>query len=380
MRILALAVVVASSPAHAQEARLVASDPPAAELRQEFTRVTQVRELRDGRVVVLDRDEAVVVLADYRTSQVNQLGRHGEGPGEYRSPLWMLPLGGDSVGVFDDASLRVLVIDAQGQLSGFLPAMSPSPGTGTVGALAGDGRGAFYGEGSATAIGPDGRFQRADSAPLFRWAIGGSDIELVGHVPRPPPSGAVVGPGVMRPGTALRPGTRDMWAVGSDARIAIVHHDPYRVDFLLPSGTRRAGATMPFTRVSVNDSVKQAVLSERSGVPTATVVDGRGVTSTVRRRPPAVSPASINWASEVPPFRGDTFVAFAPDGALWIQRTTFGREGARYDLVGADGRLVDRIRLPEGHRVAGFGRGVMYVVRRDSDDIEYVQRRPLPRR
>jgi hypothetical protein len=81
----------------------------------------------------------------------------------------------------------------------------------------------------------------------------------------------------------------------------------------------------------------------------------------------------------VPPFRASAFVAFAPDGKLWIQRTTFGREGARYDLIGPDGALVDRVRLPEGHRVVGFGRNAMYVVRRDSDDLEFLQRRPLPR-
>ena len=69
--------------------------------------------------------------------------------------------------------------------------------------------------------------------------------------------------------------------------------------------------------------------------------------------------SSITWTAEVPPFRGNAFVAFAPDGKLWIQRTTFGREGARYDLIGPDGALVDRVQLPGGHRVVGFGRDAM---------------------
>jgi len=61
------------------------------------------------------------------------------------------------------------------------------------------------------------------------------------------------------------------------------------------------------------------------------------------------------------------------------ERTTFGREGARYDLIGPDGALVDRVRLPEGHRVVGFGHDAIYVVRRDADDLEFLQRRPLIR-
>jgi hypothetical protein len=109
------------------------------------------------------------------------------------------------------------------------------------------------------------------------------------------------------------------------------------------------------------------------------IVDASGKVRTERTRSPALNPASMNWLDEVPPFRGDAFVAFAPDGTLWIQRSTFGDEGARYDLVDRDGAVIDRVRLPEGHRVVGFGRDVLYVVRRDADDVEYLQLRPYPR-
>lgn len=67
-------------------------------------------------------------------------------------------------------------------------------------------------------------------------------------------------------------------------------------------------------------------------------------------------------------------------GCCWIQRATFGREGARYDVAGPDGVPVGRVDLPEGHRVAGFGRDALHVVRRNADDLEFLQLRPRPRR
>jgi hypothetical protein len=125
--------------------------------------------------------------------------------------------------------------------------------------------------------------------------------------------------------------------------------------------------------------VKAAFLAERSAMTDAVVVDRAGNVTRLRGRSPRAGSSATTWKREVPPFRGDAFVAFDPAGALWIQRTTFGREGARYDVIGPDGTLIDRVMLPEGHRVVGFGRREMYVVRRDADDLEFLQRRPLSR-
>ena len=133
---------------------------------------------------------------------------------------------------------------------------------------------------------------------------------------------------------------------------------------------------IPFAKVAINDSIKTAYQSDMSRPQMPVVVDG-GRTTTERSVPPLFR--VTNWASEVPPFRWAAFIAFAPNGYLWIQRTTFRREGARYDVIGPDGSVVDRVRLPEGHRVVGFGRDAMYVVRRDADDLEFLQRRVMPR-
>lgn len=189
-----------------------------------------------------------------------------------------------------------------------------------------------------------------------------------------------MGRGIVRPGTIAHPSTRNLWAVSSDGRLAIAFFQPYHVLLISESGQRVSGTAIPYQRVVLNDSMKRGFLDERPKTTIVQILDKQtGKSKAVREPVRPVDPSTITWAREVPPFRSNAFVAFAPDGRLWIQRTTFGREGARYDIIGADGALVDRVRLPEGLRVAGFGRDAVYVVRRDADDLEFLQRRPLPR-
>lgn len=42
------------------------------------------------------------------------------------------------------------------------------------------------------------------------------------------------------------------------------------------------------------------------------------------------------------------------------------------------GRLVLKVRLQPRSRVIGFGKGSVYVVRRDDEDLEYLERYRLP--
>jgi len=363
-----------AAPVHAQDARLIASGPPSAELPYEFTKVAQVYELRDGRVLVLDQADAIVRLANIATGVSTVIGRTGSGPGEYRLPLYLVPLGGDSVGVYDDAAVRFLVVNADGEVSGFAPVVAQGDGA-RVGGFVGDGRGWLYGELRS-------RPMTSDSARLFRWRVGETNAQFVGTIARPLPEGAIsVGGGAVRPGSFARPDTRNMWTVDGSGRLAIAVFRPYYVEFISASGQRVVGKPIPHRALAMNDSVKQAFLAERAmAAVSGMVTDGKtGKTSAISGVSMPLDASSITWAAEVPPFRGNAFVAFAPDGKLWIQRTTFGREGARYDLIGPDGALADRVRLPDGHRVVGFGRDAIYVIRRDADDLEFLQRRPLIR-
>jgi hypothetical protein len=72
-------------------------------------------------------------------------------------------------------------------------------------------------------------------------------------------------------------------------------------------------------------------------------------------------------------------VQFAPDGTLWIQRTTADASAPpTYDLIGPAATIIGRMVLPANTRLVGFGVGTVYLVRVDEDDLEYLQRYRLP--
>jgi hypothetical protein len=65
--------------------------PAAATLDEEFGRIYSVREIADGRVLISDNSSASrLVVADLATGVVKELGRAGNGPGEYQHPAGRL--------------------------------------------------------------------------------------------------------------------------------------------------------------------------------------------------------------------------------------------------------------------------------------------------
>src|SRR5690349_1689664 len=103
------AIVVSVAATHAaQSARVL--DKPQVEIAEPFTNVSSVRELSDGRVIVVDAGNQSVHVVDFKAKSVEQIGRSGSGPGEYKSPGVLLPLSGDTTLVGDAGNARLLEI------------------------------------------------------------------------------------------------------------------------------------------------------------------------------------------------------------------------------------------------------------------------------
>jgi hypothetical protein len=49
------------------------------------------------------------------------------------------------------------------------------------------------------------------------------------------------------------------------------------------------------------------------------------------------------------------------EGNLWVRTTAPSKSGAIYDVINGKGQLVDRVRLPFGRVISGFGPGVVYM-------------------
>jgi hypothetical protein len=154
----------------------------------------------------------------------------------------------------------------------------------------------------------------------------------------------------------------DQWAVDATGRIAILRWDDYRVDFVMPSGTVVRGQPIPFRRVRVSEAHKAEWREEErarlAGSPAVVREPGR-------------------WPEFMPPFPTRP-ASFAPDGTLWVLRTGAAGANALYDLVDAGGRVVRHVTFAPRSRVIGFGARSVYVVRRDEDDLEYLERFAWP--
>lgn len=341
---------------------------PAAKLSRPFNRITGLHELSDGRVVVVDANDESVLLVDFASDGAVQLGRKGSGPGEYRFPMRLLRLGGDSIGIEDGGNGRILVVTAKARLSGILSPFGTRPGSPASARgehpTASDNQGRLY----ALAFSPfhPGATQ-PDSARIERWRVGASAREPVAYVPLLPAELRVTLPGEGTRAFITSP----QWAVGPEGQMAIVHPRPYSVHLIDAKGTRVPGQPIPYQRIRVSAEDKRQWRAERSRPVPVTIMTPSGVSSAGLR--PMLVQEPVQWPDYLPPFL-DHAVRFDPDGLLWIQRTVPAGRPELFDVVDARGRVVEQVSAPARSRIVGFGRSSIYLVRLDPDDQEFLER------
>src|SRR5690606_9545343 len=96
--------------------------PPRDSIAHEFTRVSSVRELSDGRLLIIDSRDRALYVADPSAETIEALGRTGRGPLEYERPTRLVALSADSTLLLDPGNRRWLLL-VSSRLAGTL---SPS--------------------------------------------------------------------------------------------------------------------------------------------------------------------------------------------------------------------------------------------------------------
>ena len=385
--LLPLALVATAS--HAQRAGQLPSldlRTPDAEWSEPFSALTGVRELGDGRVIVADRLEKSIQLLDLARGSATRIGREGGGPNEYRMPGPVFALPGDSTAVFDMGGMRYLLVAPDGSVAGTFSTADPSqpdmrlmlPARGVDGAgnlylfdrgigMRPGGGGPRQPEDSGTVL----RFDRRTRAltPVARVAVPKAEIRSEGSA-----SNQRV---MMRIGTPFA--AQDDWAAGPDGRVAVVRHEPYRVEWLAPGGQRVTGPAMPYEKLRVTDRDKEEYRARaRSGgaMRMAVTVENRGSGASTRMAPTtadAAVPEPTDWPEFKPPFLANS-ATVAPDGRLWVLRTRPAGGAPHYDVFDSFGKIAATVTLPPNTRLLGFGRNSAYVVKRDADELEYLQK------
>jgi len=369
---LAMMLAIGASTARPQATpqRITLSTPNAAFV-EPFSSVAGLRELRDGRLIVADRIEQRVVLVDIAGATQTDLGRRGEGPGEYEMPGALFALPDDSTLMMDMLNRRFTLIQPDGKLStATIPLRHPDGFPIFPRGI--DRHGRIYFDLAGMMM--PGLEETATSgiAPLLRWDPGSGAVDTLGTVNFPPMPGST-GPGEMR--ISIGGGTpyagRDEWAVTPDGRVGIARYAPYRLEWVSAGGAPVAGPVVPYKPVPVTKDEKDSW---------ADAMTSRGLMVEVEngrrrvRRPPRPDIDRQTWPKEMPPFLSGGARA-TPEGELWIERAQPAKEPRRtYDVFDASGRLSRQVVLPDDRRLIGFGNGVLYAVRVDQDDLEWLER------
>lgn len=365
---------------------------PDAEFADPFTNLTGVRELKDGRVVTIDIKDKIAQLVDFKTASLKKIGREGSGPKEYALPMALLALPGDSSLIFDPLNSRSLLVLPNGEAGDFVTLGSSERGSGRGGMMMmsmsppryTDAKGRVYMTGSGLSMGPNGP-RTADSLPVLRYDRATKKTDTVAFVRQPKENTVTTSSGggnmQVRMGVANPFAPRDEWAVTPDGRVAVIRSPEYRVDWATPSRTQ--GTPIPHQQIKVAEGHKQAWRDSRKNATAIMVTSNNG---TVDRRAgsPGMGGISIpdpsDWPEYMPPFLAQgTSVQAAPDGNIWILRTREAKDIVpSYDVIDAAGKVTYRVSLPSKTRVVGFGRGSVYTVRTDEDDLQYLQRFKAP--
>lgn len=373
------------------------------------------------RVLLLDKNLGLIsVVADSTPGVVNG---HGDRPGA------LIPYPGDSTLYVDMTSQSFLVVDPSGKIARVMAAPRPNdvifltmggPGLDqqnrltyramTMPTLKRDDNGGFM---------PP---ELPDSAPIFRVDLSTRKVDTVASIKIPTTKLNITrsddGRSVRATAEINPLPVLDEWALMTDGALAIVRGQDYHVDFVEPDGSRRSSPKIPYDwqrlsdsdKVVVTDSVKKALMDAQqggvgaamglAGAPMAMTVTrgvgggdggnvafgprmsvsvgdappGRGGASGADTKGAALAQGMINMVSPSelpdyrPPFRSGA-VRASLDDKLWVATTApiATMPGSIvYDVIDRKGALVDRVALPAGRQLIGFGPGGdLYIAWRD---------------
>jgi len=359
---------------------------PAKEIDDPFSLILAAREFRPGQLLVSDGVEGQVSLVDFAKGARTALGRKGAGPGEYTIPAGVFRLAGDTIWILDGAGAAARIVAFKPDLtpgSTFTIQLFDTRDTSVVqGAMFGDTRGRLYGTAMKFKLGPSGAVI-PDSMDLvwFDPRLGTHTTRTLLARVRTPSTGKQ---DIQNQGGHIKVSTpfpgfvpADAWAAFPDGRVAIVRGANYRVEFLLPDGSKSAATTIEYERYKITEADKQAELDAARKQLAQQMAMMRKMLPPNMTLEISVTPPP-SWPSEYPPLALLSVIP-APNGDLWVKRSVPAKlQRERWDVIDRAGKLVARWQLPSRTTIIATAMGGVYTVRTDEDDLRYVQRVDLP--
>ena len=348
---LVVAVTLACSAAQSQSGLALEAKLPSS-----YGMLSNIVELRDGRVVFTDTRNKLFLSANLKTGKVDTLGRRVDSlpqsapAGHYRFPGWVAHLAGDTVALVDFGAIRTTRWNEQGQPLDVLPIRTVS---GETPVLLYDtvGHGYKIDYQAILGGGEPGRSVRPDSIPVLRIALKGGAVDTVAQLVAPEYGEATFGEQIQQAAKVFAP--NDHFGVLPDGTAWVARGHENRVDWRSPDGRWSRGEARAYTKTPVTQADRDRVLAQvreqgkQFGMPQDLSI-------------------TYPFAETKPPF---DFALGRPNGEVWLQRSRAQEDAALvYDVVDRRGAWQRDVTLPKGASLAGFGtKGAVYASIKDAE-------------
>lgn len=388
--------------------------------------VTAIRPLPNG-VLVNDPRSRRVLLFDQALSSYTIVADSTSATGNAYSGRMggLLAYRGDSSLFVDPASLSMLVLDPAGKIARVMSVPRTDDAhmlAGPMGGVSYDGRGGIVYRSMprarmrTRAAGQTGFAppEFPDSAAVLRIDLATRRLDTLGYIrtPKMQMDVTTTEDGRVQMRSRLNPlPVIDEWAALPDGTIAFVRGRDYHVDWIAPDGTPTSSPKIAFDWQRMTDEDKVAFLDSLKAARTrmaghapgavASVGAALGVTESAMAATPDIQiftgpggpgggppnaggqrmNAQVNFvdASELPDYKPAFFagaVRADTEGNLWVRTipTKAIPGGPVYDVINRSGALVERIQVPEGRTIVGFGPGgVVYMIAVE-DRVSYLEK------
>lgn len=355
---LVVAIMLACSAAESQSGLALEAKLPSS-----YGMLSNVVELRDGRVVFTDTRNKLFLSANLKTGKVDTLGRRvdslppGAPAGQYKFPGWVAHLAGNTVALVDFSAIRTTRWNEEGQPLDVLPIRIVS---GETPVLLYDtvGHGYKIDYQAILGGGEPGRSVRPDSVPVLRIALKGGAVDTIAQLATPEYGDATIGEQAQQTAKVFAP--NDYFGVLPDGTVWVARGKENRVDWRSLDGSWSRGQARAYTKIPVTQADKDRVLAQ---------VRERGKQFGM----PQDLSITYPFAETKPPF---DFALGRPEGEVWLQRPRAEEDAALvYDVVNRQGVWQRAVTLPKGATLAGFGaKGAVYASIKDAEGKRTVGR------
>jgi hypothetical protein len=314
-----------------------------------FAQLSNVVELRDGRVAFADTKAKLFLRGDLGTGKVDTIGTRMDSliadapPEQYKFPGWVAHLAGDTIALVDFSGLRTTLWSESGKPLGLLPIVEVA---GKAPVLVYDTVGNGYKVDYQSIIGgaEPGRAVRPDSVPVLRIGLKSGKVDTVANLSSPEYGDAMFGEQMQQAAKVFAP--NDFFGVLPNGTAWLARGHENRVDWLAPGGAWTSGTSHAYAKQPVTQADRDRVLAQ---------VREQGKQFGM----PQDLPIQYPFADTKAPF---DFALGRPDGEVWLQRPR-ARDDApfTYDVYDRKGVWQRAVEFPKGTSLAGFGaKGAVY--------------------